>query len=240
MVHISDGVLSLPVLAAGWAVTGVLLAVALWWSKRQGEGWEAEEIPRLSVMTAAFFVASLVHVPVGPTSAHFLLNGLLGVTLGILAYPAIFIGVLLQAVLFQHGGITTIGINTANMGVAALLASAVFKGGCRLARGRREGREGRERSEGSEGSKGSEGSEGVAGIFGALAGGLAVFLAVVFTAVSLILSGGEEGTFTAVALALAVAHVPIILVETVVVGSVVVFLLKVKPELVGGLGEGKR
>ena len=234
MVHISDGVLSLPVLAAGWAVTGVLLAVALWWSKRQGEGWEAEEIPRLSVMTAAFFVASLVHVPVGPTSAHFLLNGLLGVTLGILAYPAIFIGVLLQAVLFQHGGITTIGINTANMGVAALLASAVFKGGCRLARGRREGREG------SEGSKGSEGSEGVAGIFGALAGGLAVFLAVVFTAVSLILSGGEEGTFTAVALALAVAHVPIILVETVVVGSVVVFLLKVKPELVGGLGEGKR
>ncbi len=234
MVHISDGVLSLPVLAAGWAVTGVLLAVALWWSKRQGEGWEAEEIPRLSVMTAAFFVASLVHVPVGPTSAHFLLNGLLGVTLGILAYPAIFIGVLLQAVLFQHGGITTIGINTANMGVAALLASAVFKGGCRLARGRREGREGRERSEGS------EGSEGVAGIFGALAGGLAVFLAVVFTAVSLILSGGEEGTFTAVALALAVAHVPIILVETVVVGSVVVFLLKVKPELVGGLGEGKR
>ena len=231
MVHISDGVLSLPVLAAGWAVTGVLLAVALWWSKRQGEGWEAEEIPRLSVMTAAFFVASLVHVPVGPTSAHFLLNGLLGVTLGILAYPAIFIGVLLQAVLFQHGGITTIGINTANMGVAALLASAVFKGGCRLARGRRERREG---------SKGSEGSEGVAGIFGALAGGLAVFLAVVFTAVSLILSGGEEGTFTAVALALAVAHVPIILVETVVVGSVVVFLLKVKPELVGGLGEGKR
>lgn len=33
-------------------------------------------------MTAAFFVASLIHVPIGPTSVHLLLNGLLGVVVG--------------------------------------------------------------------------------------------------------------------------------------------------------------
>ena len=52
MVHISDGVLSLPVLAAGWAITIALIAVALWWSKRKGS--IIEEIPRLSVMTSHF------------------------------------------------------------------------------------------------------------------------------------------------------------------------------------------
>jgi cobalt/nickel transport system permease protein len=211
MVHISDGVLSLPVLAAGWAITFILIAVALWWSKRKGN--IEEEIPKLSVMTAAFFVASLVHIPVGPTSVHFILNGLVGVTLGILAYPAIFIGVLLQAVLFQHGGITTIGINTVNMGIAALIASGVFHGGNKLG--------------------GLVLRKNIScGIFGALAGGLAVFLAVIFTAFSLILTSKEA--FSAVATVFAVTHIPVIVVEAVVVGSIVTFLVVVKPELIGG------
>ena len=213
MVHISDGILSLPVLAAGWAITIALIAVALWWSKKKGN--IDEEIPRLSVMTAAFFVASLIHIPVGPTSAHFILNGLVGVTLGILALPAIFIGVVLQAVLFQHGGITTIGINTVNMGIPALIAFCIFKWGNKM--GMLLTRK-----------------DLSAGIFGALAGGVAVFLAVVFTAFSLILSGKEA--FSAVAILLTVAHIPIIVIEAIVTGSIVVFLLRVKPELIGGLG----
>ena len=211
MVHISDGVLSLPVLAVGWAITVILIAAALWWSKRKGN--IEEEIPKLSVMTAAFFVASLVHIPVGPTSVHFILNGLVGVTLGILAYPAIFIGVLLQAVLFQHGGITTIGINTVNMGIAALIAAGVFHGGNKVG--------------------GFVLRKNIScGIFGALAGGLAVFLAVIFTAFSLILTSKEA--FFAVATVFAVTHIPVIVVEAVVVGSIVTFLVVVKPELIGG------
>lgn len=213
MVHISDGILSLPVLAGGWAIAIALIAVALWWSKKKGN--IDEEIPRLSVMTAAFFVASLIHIPVGPTSAHFILNGLVGVTLGILALPAIFIGVVLQAVLFQHGGITTIGINTVNMGIPALIAFCIFKWGNKwgmmLMR-----------------------KDLSASIFGALAGGVAVFLAVVFTAFSLILSSKEA--FSAVAILLTVAHIPIIVIEAIVTGSIVVFLMKVKPELIGSLG----
>jgi len=213
MVHISDGILSLPVLAAGWAITIALLAVALWWSKKKGN--LEEEIPKLSVMTAAFFVASLIHIPVGPTSAHFILNGLVGVILGIFAFPAIFIGVVLQTVLFQHGGITTIGVNTANMGIPALIAGGIFKAGCRGILSTR--------------------NEISAGILGALVGGLAIVLTVIFTAVALIATSKEA--FFEIAIALTIAHIPIMIIEAVVTGSIVVFLLKVKPELIGSIRE---
>ena len=217
MVHISDGILSLPVLAAGWAITFALLAVAIWWSKKKGN--LEEEIPKLSVMTAAFFVASLVHIPVGPTSAHFILNGLVGVILGIFAFPAIFIGVALQAFLFQHGGVSTIGINTANIGISGLIAFVIFKWGNKV--GMLVMRK-----------------ELSVWIFGALAGGMAVFLAVIFTAFSLILSSKEA--FFAIAIVMTIAHIPIIIIEAIVTGSIVVFLLKVKPELIGGLGDDKK
>jgi cobalt/nickel transport system permease protein len=214
MVHISDGILSLPVLAAGWAITIALLAVAIWWSNKKGN--LEEEIPKLSVMTAAFFVASLVHFDVPPTSAHFILNGLVGVILGIFAFPAIFIGVVLQTVLFQHGGYATIGVNTANIGIPALIAYCIFKWGNKV--GMLVMRK-----------------ELSVWIFGALAGGIAVFLAVIFTAFSLVLS--NEEAFFAIAIVFTVAHIPIIIIEAIITGSIAVFLLKVKPELIGGLGD---
>lgn len=213
MVHISDGILSLPVLAAGWAITGALIAVALWWSKRKGS--IIEEIPRLSVMTSAFFVASLLHIAVGPTSVHLILCGLVGVILGILAYPAIFIGLVLQAFLFQHGGVTTIGINTVVMGIPALIAYGIFKAGSKLGISRRGVSE---------------------AIFGAIAGGVAVALAVLFLVICLLTTGKE---FSGVASLIAVAHIPIIIIEATVVGSVVAFLMKVKPELIPIGGEKK-
>ena len=74
-VHISDGVLTWPWLAGGFALAGLLAAVAMMQVRD-------EEIPRIALMTAAFFVASLIHVPIGPTSVHLLLNGLLGVVVG--------------------------------------------------------------------------------------------------------------------------------------------------------------
>ncbi|MEA1944780.1 MAG: energy-coupling factor ABC transporter permease, partial [Euryarchaeota archaeon] len=64
--HISYGVLSFPVVAVGWSVTLALLAITLWWGTK--DRGIAEEIPKVSVMTGAFFVASLVHIPVPPTS----------------------------------------------------------------------------------------------------------------------------------------------------------------------------
>ena len=78
------------------------------------------------LLGAAFFVASLIHVPIGFSSAHLILNGFLGVVLGWAAFPVIFVALLLQAVLFQFGGFTVLGVNTATMGLGALAAYGIF------------------------------------------------------------------------------------------------------------------
>jgi cobalt/nickel transport system permease protein len=80
----------------------------------------------VALLTAAFFVASLVHIQVGPTSAHLLLNGLVGVVLGWRAALAIPVGLFLQAALIGHGGFLTLGVNSCVMVLPALLAWQLF------------------------------------------------------------------------------------------------------------------
>ncbi len=205
--HISDGVLSPAVIAVGWGVTITLLAIVLWRSKDS----IVEQIPKISVMTGAFFIASLIHVPIPPTSVHLILNGLLGVVLGVLAYPAMFIGLTLQALLFQHGGITSIGVNTMNVGVPALIAYGTFWMGCR---------------------------SGVPkALLGAICGGLAVLITSIFLAICLITTGDE---FTDVAKVAVAAHIPLMIIESIITGSAVAFLVKVKPEMLPIDTEDKR
>src|SRR4029079_19300373 len=95
-VHLSDGTVLWPWQAGGFVLAALL---ALWGAWRITD----EEIPRVALLTSAFFVVSLIHIPAGPTSAHLLLNGLVGVILGRRVCLAIPIGLLLQAV-FGHGG----------------------------------------------------------------------------------------------------------------------------------------
>src|SRR5262245_24086732 len=118
-VHISDTVLAGQWVIAGWVGAGLL---ALWGAWRIRD----EEIPRIALLTAAFFVASSMHVPLGISSAHLLLNGLLGVVLGRRAALAIPIGVFMQAALLSHGGYSTIGINSCIMTLPALLSGPLF------------------------------------------------------------------------------------------------------------------
>lgn len=120
-VHISDGVLNLPWLAAGFVGAAALVALGLWRIRD-------EEIPRIALLTAAFFVASLIHVAVPPTSVHLLLTGLVGVVLGRRAGLAILVGLFLQYVLIQHGGFYTLGINGCVMALPALLSWQLFIG----------------------------------------------------------------------------------------------------------------
>lgn len=201
MVHISDGILSAEVLIAGWTVTGVFLTLTL-------RKMKADEIPRISLITAVFFVASLVHIPLGMTSVHLILNGLAGILLGILAYPSIFIGLVLQAFLLGHGGITTIGVNAVNMGIPALFANVIFKFANKIFFHRKSKLSG--------------------GFVGGVAGGFAVFLTTILTSLMLITTGK---TFMGVVGALIIAHIPVIVIEAVVVGSIVTFLIRVKPEM---------
>ena len=117
--HISEGVLSVPVLAAGWVVTAGLLSVSL-------RRISSRMLPKMAVFASAFFLASLVRVPIGPSSAHFALLGLMGMTLGWGAFVAIFISLALQALLFQFGGLVSLGVNACIMGIPALCAYFVF------------------------------------------------------------------------------------------------------------------
>lgn len=124
-VHLADGVLAWPWLAGGFALAGLLALLGAWRIRD-------DEIPQVALLTAAFFVASLVHVRVGPTSVHLLLNGLVGVVLGWRAALAIPVGLVLQAVLLQHGGFTTLGVNSCVLVLPALLTWHLFAGLQRL------------------------------------------------------------------------------------------------------------
>src|SRR5512147_1701100 len=119
MAHLVDGVVSTPVIMAGAALAVVGIAVGL-------RRIDSDRLPYCGLMSAAFFVASLVHVPLGPSNVHLILNGLLGMVLGWAAVPAIFVGLLLQALLFGYGGITVLGVNTAIMGLPAVTCFYLF------------------------------------------------------------------------------------------------------------------
>ena len=199
MVHISDGILAPWIWGFGWVITAAILAYTL-------RKMKIDDVPKISVITAAVFVASLIHFQAGPTSVHLILSGFAGVTLGILAYPCIFIALVMQAFLFQHGGVTTIGINTVNMGVPALISFFIFKAGMKLNIGI---------------SKNEI-------LFGAIAGGTAVALAVLLLAVELLVTGEELAEVTTVVV---LAHIPVILVEAIFTGVIVGFFATVKPEM---------
>lgn len=111
--HISEGVLSAPVLAGGAVLAAAGVAVGI----RKLDG---EALVRTGILSSAFFAASLVHLPIGPTSIHLILSGLMGAMLGWAAFPAIFVGLLLQALLFQFGGLTVLGVNAVVMGLPAV------------------------------------------------------------------------------------------------------------------------
>ncbi len=197
--HISEGVLSGPVLVSGAAFAIAGTAVGL-------KKLDFHKIPQAAVLSSAFFVASLIHVPIGIASAHLILNGILGVILGWAAFPAIAVALVLQAMLFQFGGFTTLGINTCIMAVPAVFCWLVF---------------------GPFVTK-----NGAIGSLSAFACGfLSVFLSGVIVSLSLFLS--EENFFKAAAAVLG-AHIVIMIMEGIITVICVQFLKKVRPGMLPG------
>ena len=117
--HISEGVLSAPVLVTGAVLAAAGVAVGL-------KKIDYEKIPQVAVLSSAFFVASLIHVPIGPSSIHLIINGINGLLLGWLCFPSILVALSLQAILFQFGGITVLGINTVNMALPGVICYYLF------------------------------------------------------------------------------------------------------------------
>ena len=194
--HISEGVLSPAILGAGAALAACGTAAGL-------RSLDYDRLMTVAILAAAFFVGSLVHVPVGPASAHLILNGLVGVILGWAAFPAILVALALQSVLFQYGGITALGVNTFNMAFPAVLCFFLLRP--LLTR---------------------PGSLRTLGAFGC--GALSVAGAGLLTALSLAFT--DEGFLQAARL-LFLAHIPVMIVEGIVTMLTVSFLAKVRPEI---------
>lgn len=121
--HIPDGFISprfyIPAFAA---------AAALWipGARAVRRSLDAETIPHLAVITALAFILMMIALPIpGGTSIHASGIALLAVVFGVWsAYLSISLVLLLQALLFGMGGITSLPVNALAMGMAGSLAAA--------------------------------------------------------------------------------------------------------------------
>lgn len=211
--HIPDGILPPLAWAGAYVVTGAVTAVSL--RKINQEEDPRAAVPKAAMMTAAFFVASSIFFPMPPpmTSAHFILSGAMGVMLGWFAFPAILIGLILQAIVFGHGGITTLGANALVMGLPALLAFGMFNSlRARLT---------------------TERGLWISGFVGGLSGVLfasGIFYAFVIGTLPAEINQAAEVNAT---LILILSHLPVAVVEGLFTGFLVNYLRRTRPELIG-------
>lgn len=195
--HISEGVLSGTVLISGGALTVLGTAIGL-------KKLDYDRIPQVALLSSVFFVTSLIRVPLGPSNVHLILNGLLGLLLGWVAFPAVLVGLTLQAVLFQFGGLTTLGVNGLILAVPAVVVYYTLGPAARS----------RNRT--------------LAMIVSFLGGFGAVFLSSLIMAVSLIFT---DEAFWPIAKLVILAHLPVMVIEGLFVTVCVQFLKKVRPEI---------
>ena len=123
--HLPDGLVPVGMAMAGYAGSGALLALSLNRIARLPDPGAA--MPRAAMLTAVLFAVGSIAIPVPPTTVHPMLAGLMGVLLGWFAVPAILVALFLQAVLFGHGGLTTLGLNGLILAPTALIAWATWR-----------------------------------------------------------------------------------------------------------------
>jgi cobalt/nickel transport system permease protein len=202
-IHLSDGILSLPACVVGAIAAGAMVVIGGWRLRE-------DEVPRVAVLSATFFVASLVrfHVPGG--SVHLLLTGVVGLLLRQRSAVAIILGLMLQALLFQHGGMLTLGVNAVVMIIPAWLAGWGFALGQCLGWWQR----GWLRTTGA-----------------ALLGGSTVVLTAAGYWLALYLGSDDVGELAAVGHVVLAAHLPLAVLEGGLTAVVVGVLWQARPDL---------
>jgi cobalt/nickel transport system permease protein len=176
--------------------------------------WKLHEnqVARTGVLTAVLFIASLIHPPIPGTKVHLLLNGVAGILLGRHVGLAIPVALFLQAILLNHGGLYSVGINSATMGIPALVASELFimlrklvgfdTTWKRLA-------------------------------MGATVAGSSVLGTLVLYYLVLRFGAVEQEDLSTLADLAFVLHIPVLIIEMVITAFLVDFVYKIKPELLG-------
>ncbi len=203
--HIAEGALPLSECIVGYLITAIIIGLTLKYRKIT-----LEDVPRLALFTAIFFVASLIHMNVGPSSVHLLLSGLIGMILGPHAFIAAFIALFLQAVLVGFGGISTLGVNTIDMGLPALIAWIIAS---RVLPKLRDAKQ--------------------VAVLGAAIGAVSVLLVVALTVSWLYVAAMilHRPSYIAACVSLALFHLPVVAAEAVITGTVMYALTIAKPDV---------
>jgi cobalt/nickel transport system permease protein len=210
--HLAEGMLPISQAVGFSAVTVPVLI----WSMR-GEQLERKDNASSSTVmasvTSLLFAATLLPLPVpivGATS-HICLTPLFALVVGLrrIIWPTFFV-LLLQAVFFAHGGLTTLGINTLSLGVfGPLVTIGIWKLLLRL------------------GSNSAIGLGIACGV-----GGLSVYiLDALVLAVALSDVVRPETTFVSVLIGFAPVQVPLAILESVVSVKIIQILLNRRVDL---------
>ena len=205
--HIPDGFLNAATVATTCAVSagGIGGAVRIV-GKKLGE----KQVPLMGILAAFIFAAQMLNFPVaGGTSGHVIGAALAAILLGPWAALLIMSCVLIaQSLIFQDGGLLALGANIFNMGiVASFSAYYAYKLVTWLAGASRRGTL----------------------IGGFVAAWLSVFLASIFCAIELAVSGSSP--FGVVLPAMAGVHALIGIGEGLITGAVLVLVLATRADL---------
>jgi cobalt/nickel transport system permease protein len=195
--HIADGILSNPVMITTNAVAFIGVAYGV-------RRMDTEDVPKTALLSAAFLTAGLIHFPTPTGSVHLILPGMMGLMLGWSIFPATFCALLLQTLLFAHGGKTAIGANILMASLPGLICHFTMSPFLKPNARRR------------------------AMLVGGIAGAVGVLLATMLYGSVLVLS--SFANLTAVLISMGV-HLPVIVVEAVVTASVFGFLMRTRPDV---------
>lgn len=165
-----------------------------------------ESIPRVAIMASAFFITSFIHIPLPPTSVHLVLSGLGGLLLGWGVFPAFLMALLLQA-FHGFGGYTVLGVNTTVIALPGVIVYHLLHHTIRPPAPPRR-----------------------AACWGATAAAIAVAIMASLLTLCL-LASGEAGEFRYAAWTAAAAHAPLLVIEAVVTGFAISFIMRIRPQL---------
>ena len=206
--HISDGIVPVPLSVATWvlAIAGVARGLRT---------LPLERVPRTALVSAAIFAAAAtIRFPLGVTSLHPILNGLAGILLGPAVLPAYFVGLLLQALLLQFGGVTSLGLNTVILAFPAVVAGHGFRFICRRVPSKR-----------------------ALFLCAAFMGVLAPLLSSLLWAGALLISGKAFAPLASLGM---IPHLFLACIEGVLAGTIVSYLYRFRPEFLFSLSEGTK
>ncbi|MFE6665826.1 energy-coupling factor ABC transporter permease [Streptomyces sp. NPDC057697] len=126
--HVPDGFINAPVSAAAGVVAAGAVAVSLRGARRE---LDERTAPLAGLVAAFIFAVQMLNFPVAAGTSGHLLGGALAAILvgpytGVLCVTVVL---LMQGILFADGGLTALGVNVLDMGIATtVVAYALFRG----------------------------------------------------------------------------------------------------------------